>query len=452
MTTTLSSIITGGKDSGIGGSGKRAAYAMLSCNSSSTWFGYALYDDNFAMPLVTGYPAGYNNYGPSPVVYMDQSTYLYGNNTFFDNNYSASQSYASSSGTGSYINATNSNGEFGNAALDVFSDGTYGRPSRTSGSWNNKHYLNAYAINSDHSDKRNVYLLNGGYLRCVDRLFGAYNADKPGTTAYTISGLNSSMQGSASYHKARKELTILSYTGSGTYNIITFGNVDFDTYPNPTAALTASGVTTTIAALTIPNWLSNDGESYYNLKPVVTNDGSLFISVFFQSNNLSLYKVTRNGTTAVTATRVAYNNNTTSYGRDSGIEYGQRQITSKDGTSVACYCPYYYYGSGIQCFMIDKTNNTYTSYSNTNSGYGYTCMPWKDSGWVFWYNGNCYASNYSGGSLQAVYSRGPNGVLTQIHTNNVYMPQFTGPNTTNYPGFTQVVDYVLLPSTSYGVK
>lgn len=453
MTTSLSTFVNGGKDSGIQGTGRRAAYAMLSANTSSTWHGYALYDDNFQTPFNQGYPGSYSNYGASHVVEMANTTFVYGNNQFFDANYTASQSYPSSSGSGSYFNATNNYGEFGNASIDVYSDGSWGRCSRMSGDYQNKQYLNAYAINSDHSDKRNVYILNNGVLRCVDRLYGSYNADKPGTLAYTISSLNTNMQGSASYNKARKELTILSSNNSsGSFNILTYANVDFDTYPSPTAALTAAGVTLTTAALTINNWNSSDAESYYNLKPVVTNDGSIFISVMFQSSDFALFKVTRSGTTAVTATRQATTALTTSYGRPSGIPYGQRQITAKDGTSVATFCQYYYYGSGIMCYMIDKTNNTFTTYTNTNTGYGFSCVPYKDSGWAFWYNGNCYASNFTGGSFYAVFSRGAGNLITQINTGNVFMTHFTGPNTTNYPAYTQVTDYVLLPSTAYGVK
>lgn len=452
MTITFSSINAGGKDPGVQNSGRRAAYAMISCNTTSTWHGYALYDDNFQMPFNYGYPNTYNSYGPSHVVYLDSSTFLYGTNIFFDANYTSSSTYASSNGTATYVNATPCFGEFGTAAIDIFSDGSFGRPSRMSGDYQNKHYLNAYAINSDHSDRRNVYILNGTTLRCVDRLFGGYNSDKPGTTAYTLTGVNANMQGSASYNKARKELTVLSnVTSGGSFSVLTYANVDFDTYPSPTAALTAAGVTVTTAALTIPNWNTNDSESYYNLKPVVTADGSLFISVMFQSSDFALYKVTRNGTTAITATRQATNALTTSYGRPSGIGYGQRQITSKDGTSVAVFCPYYYYGSGIMCYMIDKTNNTYVTYNNTNTGYGFACLPYKDSGWTFWYCGNVYASNWSGGSFYSTYLRGASTLLTQIATSG-YLTHFTGPNTTNYPGLTQVTDYVLLQNTAYGVK
>lgn len=452
MTTSLSSFVNGGKDSGIQGTGRRAAYAMLSCNTSTVWNGFALYDDNFQMPFNNGYPGSYSNYSASHVVDFAGTTHMYGPSMMFDGNRTGSQSVPSTAGTLWYINATNNHGEFGNASLDVYSDGSFGRCSRMSGNASNKQYLNAYAINSDVSDKRNVYIVYNGLLRCVDRLYGSYNSDKPGTLAYSVPGLIASMQGSASYNKARKELTFLSMVSpSGAYQIITYANVDLDAYPSPTAALTAAGVTITLASLSIPSWNVNNAESYYNIKPIVSADGSIFISVMFTSSDFALFKVTRNGTTAVSATRQTTMSITTSYGLDQGFYYGQRQITSKDGTSVATFCPYYYYGAGIMCYMIDKTNNTFTTYTNTDTSSGYHCVPYKDSGWAIWFCGNAYASNYSGGYFASVYSRSTSNLLASIGA-TVYATHFTGPSTTNYPGMTQVTDYVLLPSTSYGVK
>jgi hypothetical protein len=164
-----------------------------------------------------------------------------------------------------------------------------------------------------------------------------------------------------------------------------------------------------------------------------------------------LYRFTRSGTAAITATYTAGMSTTTSYGREQGVPHGQRMITSRDGTSVATFCPYYYYHCGIKCFMIDKTNNTYSTYANNNTTYGIQCVPYGDSSWNFWYAANGYASNYSGAYTQSQYIKQSTGGFA-AQNGAYFVPYWTGPNTTNYPGFTQVVDYAVLPSHVLGAK
>jgi hypothetical protein len=101
--------------------------------------------------------------------------------------------------------------------------------------------------------------------------------------------------------------------------------------------------------------------------------------------------------------------------------------------------------------MIDKTNNTYTVYGTADSSYGRQVVPYGDDGWGFYYCGNIYSSNYSGVSTPTTYVRQYNGGHATT-SNSGYFQYVTGPNTTNYPGFTQVVDYVMLPGNKYGTK
>ena len=455
MTIKLSSLFTGGVDSGVTGTGKRVYYGMLSRNTSSTWHGAALFDRNFVGSIFNnGYPAAYNSYSPSHII--DNSSSTHSNyNSIWNNVYGGTQTTPSSSTTPNWVNSTNASGEFGNAMVDLYSDGTLSNiMSRYSGTTYVKHYLNAAAINSDHSNRRIVYLLISGVVRAVDRLFGSYHVCMSGTADYSVSSLNGSMYGSASYNQARKELTILSYSSSGgAFNVITFQNVDFDKYPDPYVALNRAEVVRVNSTVSLSsNWAVNNAESYYNLKPVVTDNGKVYVSVFFTSNNFTLYEFTRSGTSAITATYVTQLGTTTSYGFDQGSPYyGQRTIISRDGTTVATFCPYYYYGSGIRCFMIDKTNNTYATYSNNSSSAGIQTLPHSDSGWKFAFCSNGYAGNWTGNYILATYGRSPTGGFQQTGTTQ-YFPYHTGPNTTNYPGFTQVVDYVLLPNNNYGPK
>jgi len=454
MAIQNSGIFSAGVDGGITGTGKRTYYAQLSWNSSSTFYGAAWYGPNVNSVMNYGYESTYNSYGPEHITYCGGSTHQSPTGYFYGTTSYPTQSSPSSSSGGPWLNSTSTMGEFGNAAVDAYSDGTinsvYGRgPSSYT-----KHYLNSSAINSDHLNKRIVYLLREGVIRAVDRLNGDYAYPVENTADFSVPSLNGSMTGSASYHRVRKELTIISYvTSSGSYNCFTYSNVDFDAYPNPNVALNRPEVTRVDATLSLASsWGTNNSESYYNLKPITTDNGNVYVSVFFTSDRLALYRFTRSGTSAITGTYITGLGTTTSYGKDQDEIYGQRQITSRDGTSVATFCPYYYYHSGIKCFMIDKTNNTYSTYSQNGSSYGVMCMPYGDSSWIFYYGGNGYASNYGGAYIIAQYVKqgGSGGFASQ--NGCYYLPYFTGPNTTNYPGFTQVVDYVLLPSHVLGAK
>lgn len=455
MPQLLTTTLNGGIDPGIAGTGARASYAMLSYNTSSSEGGFALYDTNWNNPLNYGNNNSYNSYGASDFVYMSSGTY--GNYSANFYNVSGTQSSPSSNSTSNYLSGINSCGEFGNSMIDVYSDGTFGQNIRSSTTWQNKSYLNNDAVNSNHSDKRNVYLLTGNTLRCVDRLYGSYNYPKPGTGDYTFLSpvVNSNMGGSASYHAGRKELTILSFSsGSGNYDVYTFQNVDFNLYPSPAVAMNRPEVVRVNSTVSLAsNWNNNNAESYYNLKPIVTDNGKVYVSVFFTGSNFTLYEFTRSGTSPITGTYVTTHNLTTSYGRDQGYpDYGQRAMSSRDGTTVCTFCPYYYYGSGGAFYMIDRTNNTYTGWLSTQTSFALQPMPYQNSGWCFVYTGNVYSSNYTGAFVQRFYDRaGASLLLTQTGATK-YFTKFTAPNTTNYPGYTQVVDYVLLTGNPVGVK
>lgn len=452
MPSVFSSVINNGKDAGYGGTGKRASYAMVSYNTSQGTGGFTLYDEDFRPAVMNGYPGTYSQSFPT------QTIYLASNETFnyqsIWNNWQGTQS-APGSSSGTFINFTPNLGEFGHAAQDIYSDGTFSRSQRNGnqGSTTEKHYLNLSAIDSDHSDKRNVYLLSGGTIRCVDRLYGTWNYPKTGTSSYTVSSLNTNMYGSASYHSGRKEMVILSFSSSsGAFNVITFQNLDLNTYPDPSVAFARPEVVRVNSTVSLSTgWNTNDSESYYNLKPVVTDNGTVFVTVMFTQNNFRLYQFTRSGTSPVTATNPATLGLTTSYGLEQGVNYGQRRITSRDGSTVAQFCVYYYYGSGINCFMINKRGNTYTTYSYNDTSFGISVVPYKESGWAFCYNGNFYASNWSGAYIMSWFQTNSSGGFTQTGT-TYYLPGAPTPNTTNYPMLVPVTDYDLLLPNLYGPK
>ena len=453
MPTPLSlSELFPGVDTGIVGTERRAYYAMLSRNSSSTFAGAAWFDNWAKSVFNIGYPSSRNPYAKGHISQNGDSTYQY-IDAMWGSVYSGTQSTPDSNGTSNWVNATNACGEFGNAMIDAYSDGTLSNVLSRYNTGGVKHYLNASAINSDHLNKRIVYILRGGIIRAVDRLYGSFHVPMENTADFNVSSLNSTMQGSASYHRVRKELTILSYvTSSGSYNVYTYSNVDFDTYPDPYVALNRAEVTRVDATLSLASsWGTNNDESYYNLKPITTDDGNVYVTVMFTSDRLALYRFTRSGTAAITGTYIAGQSITTSYGLEQSYQYGQRQMTSRDGTTVATFCSYYYYGAGIRCFMIDKTNNTYSIYGTADSSYGRMIMPFGDSGWMFTYAANGYASNWAGNGQTPIYTKRPSGGFDASATIG-YWPYHPGPNTTNYPGFTQVTDYVMLIDNKYGAK
>lgn len=453
MPSVFSSVINNGKDAGYGGTGKRASYAMISHNTSQGTGGFYLYDEDFRPVVTNGQPGAFTAAFPTSGIYLAQES-MFNFYMLFDN-WTSTSNTPSSNSTSSYINATPNSGEFGHASVDIYSDGTFSRSQRNgSQGWPEKHWLNLSSIDSDHSDKRNVYVLSGGTIRCVDRLSGNWTYPKTGTSAYTVSSLDTTMYGSASYHAGRKEMVILSLSGSnGAFNVITFQNLDLNTYPDPSVAFARPEVVRVNSTVSLStNWNTNNNESYYNLKPVVTDNGTVFVTVMFTSNAFRLYQFTRSGTSPVTATNPSSINLTTSYGIEQGAPYyGQRRITSRDGSTVAQFCTYYYYGSGLACFMINKRGNTYSSYSNTNSSFSISVVPYKDSGWAFCYNGNFYASNYSGAYIMAWYQTTTAGGFTQTGT-TYYLPGAPYPNTTNYPMLTAVTDYDLLLPNLYGLK
>lgn len=432
------------RDYGFNNTGRRAAYALFSNNTSTpNQTSIAFYDENFrsvgGLRAIQG--SGQAN---ADVVNPAYSAAMGGRETLFGN-VTGSQTQASSNGTSSQANGTNSCGEFSNSMVDFFSDGNFQGVYNRSTNASDKCYLNQNAIMSDHSDKSIVYTLTGGKIRAVSRLFGQYNYPKVGTADFTIPNMNANMTGSACYHAARKELTILSYKTSTTVDVFTYSNVDFNAYPSPNEALTKTGVTLTTSTANIADISTSYSESMYRVQPTVSDDGTVWVTTFVPSSAFKLSKFTRNGVNAATATAVTSLGVTTSYGVDNGIQYGQRRMMSRDGTTVACFTPYYYYGAGVECFIIDKTNNTYQTYNWNSSGDGCAVLPFKESGWAFYQNGNFYASNPTGGSIMAIYERGETANTQLRQTNGgKYLPYTTYPNTTNYPALMPVVDYSMM--------
>ena len=443
-------------DPGTNGIPRRAHYAMISCNTSSNWYGAMFYDQDFR-PIhshATQYSQGGNSYGnANNAIQVTDSTYAYGEPFFW--NISRTQNSPSSS-SGYYVSSCTQRGMAGSSHCEVFSDVTMS-PFRHQSSWNEKMNAQFRTINSNHSNKALLYYLDGTWLRARSIFNTSVHANVmpyPGTKDWNLNtdarftnSIASQTRGSATYNKARKEFLVLSYrTSGGEWWCRRYRNVDFDLYPDPETALTEASVVVNEFQVSVnSNWQTNNEESYYSSTPVMCDNGNVYISVMFPSNGHYLYKFTPpDDTTATTATYQNAIGATTSYGHEqSSTYYGKSMMMSRDGNAVCITSPYYYYHCGANAFIIDRLNDTYLNYQDSNSSNGSQPMPWRDDGFIFYYAGNCYASNYNGGYLQYRVERigdVQSGTLTgkSCQWNLGY---FTGPNTTNYPGMTQVVDY-----------
>ena len=424
-------------------SGSRACYALMSSNGG----GVAFYDnffqqvraDKFLANSASGGLGG--NYQNSPAGDVQTTSGL-----FYSVNSTSSQ--ASSSGTTNYINSTNSSGELGNYMMDAFSNSTINSCTSRSNSWNHKANTAALIVNSDHTNKRIVYIRNGANFRAIDRLAGVYTYDKYNTKSYTIPGANGSMNGAASYNNKLKRLVLIDYVANGgQFKITTYNGIDFDKNPSPLAAFTAEGVTaSTTATFTIPSWTSNNTESYYGLQPVLCDNGKVIVTVMFINSSFSLYEVNILNNVAI-ATLKLTSSLTTSYGRESGLYYGQKILQSRDMNSVLMFVPYYYYGSGIRAFIINKRFGTYSTATNlesTSSAAGVQPLPYGNSGFCSYFVGNAYAGNPAGGYVQGFTDVNEYTGEIVASGGSILLPYFPLVNTTNYPGMTQVTDYSLL--------
>jgi len=424
----------------------RACYAMLSYNTSTAGAGVAFYDKYFQSVAAIANPELQTT--PGNIQNVTAGTMMSPAALFA--NLSPTQTQTSSSGTSNYFNATNSAGEFGNIGVDAFSNSTVS-PATTreyGGSPVQKFQLNRSFVDADLSNKSLGYILRGGALRAVCRLSGGPTYPAPRTENFTVPGLSASMVGSASYNARRKELAILNYTAAGgSFDLIIYKGVDLFKYPSPKTALTQSTVTRVVKPVSLAaSWSASNAESNHYLNPVLCDNGDVFVGVMFSSTAFRLYKLARDASDDFTVTLHGSNTLTTSYGAENGEQYGARKMQSRDGSAVLLFSQYYYYGSGITTWLVDKLNSTAAtvpSGNDTNTGNGIIPLPYGDSGFGFYYAGNVYTGNHTGAYIKSCVERNGASVLTQV-CGITLLPYHTLPNTTNYPGFTQVVDYSML--------
>lgn len=433
----------------------RATYSLCSRQTSSGGYSYTFYDAEFNQ---IGYPTSNNYYGHSSAWNDYDSSYE--NIEQFMYNVAATQSNPSSNGTSNYCNATNVVGEFGNSMFNVSerSKGngyfTRWRTTSTSSIGRMRHAF----VNSDHTNKNKVIMLDGGYLESTTRWAplttnthgqgypGGERKTKQFAANSTLGSATSSWTthlGTASYNQVRKELVIAvnKSNENNKFYINIFKNIDFDATDCDVTQI--PGTPDNQFVVTLGNWQSSNNESRFNANVVLTDNGQIYISVMHQSSQFNLHRITRDaGDASGTVEELAQQGLTTCYGRDQGEEYGQNAMQTRNGNMVCVFTPYYYYGSGIRSYLIDKRNNSWANgYQSSDTSIGYQPMKYRDDSFIVYYAGNGYASNWTGSYIRAVMSPRAGSSPVANSDNVWYLPHYTGPNTTNYPGMSTVWEY-----------
>lgn len=418
---------------------KKASYAMLSYNTSSTWQGAVFYDDNFD-PIINGNRSNFNIGIPTQWIINtthDRSPIIFSGVTQTRISTNASQ----------YVQATFNTGEFGNDSVKVHENGLLSKACSLN-SGNMQYIPNKTFINSNHINKNIVYFLYQGKISSGYRL-NPYpniqidnNYNEVSLTPYMNSNITN-MWGSASYNNYREEIVFIVQDSSAQsrFFIYVYKNVNLNSVNGLNSLKRLPDYTQTITLNTVGTWVNNT-ESNTMIKPILCDNGDIYITNMLSSSRYMLYKLTYN----ITNYSLSLIDNltlTTSYGFEQGQFYGQRIMQSRDQRMVLCWCPYYYYGAGISSFIIDKRNSSWRrGLYMANSSDGILPMPYKDSGFTYYYAGNSYATNPNGGYITTfIYPNNNMNESPVLYNTQLYLSSFTGPNTTNYPGFSHVIEY-----------
>jgi hypothetical protein len=153
---------------------------------------------------------------------------------------------------------------------------------------------------------------------------------------------------------------------------------------------------------------STRAEPSYHMKITMGDNGVIGFSRFNHDGYAQYY-----GTYTITSTGSAGNSgtgtfsdrgvnlgNTTSYGIDqSETWYGMKHQMTWDNQWMATYSPYYYYGSGINCHVINTVDPTKIFYfRNTTSVNGCAIVPFKEDKFI-----SCVTPNNADGTGPYLY-------------------------------------------------
>jgi hypothetical protein len=188
---------------------------------------------------------------------------------------------------------------------------------------------------------------------------------------------------------------------------------------------------------------SSYNESRYRMSVIADDFGHIALTRFTPSTGLVHAVMNKAGAgwnNPITYQTLAA---TTSYGYEQGNRFGLRSNITWDNNWIAVYAPYYFYGAGINCFFIDRTNSTnYYTLSNTSTANGIQIVPAKTSGFMVGISDNADSTvgmrfdfyDFKGikanGRLHTGSTIANGGALTG--TTSLYVID-TSYNSTNYP-------------------
>ena len=197
---------------------------------------------------------------------------------------------------------------------------------------------------------------------------------------------------------------------------------------------------------------ANYDESRYKVFPTVGDNGVIGMSRFVPSHRTQYATFVPDGlATSGTLTTRKEESHTTSYGSEQGIDYGMRYQRTWDNNWIACYAPYYYYGSGM-CVIFSNAKDPEKYYSSRFTGTSNGCqlVPFKKDKFIFraseWNaNGNqgMFFTHVDLGGIEkngispagTVHANGASISLTESYHRYNYDTRYTS---TNYPGILPV--------------
>lgn len=302
--------------------------------------------------------------------------------------YTQTNSTISSNSTSYFVQSISCNTSDGNVTLSVPSKG--GRqvsmnrnPDQFPGWWSR----NAVIVHEE--GIRNPWSLhfNNNYWAVTIR-GGALGWDSVDANSSLIRdvGAYSATYGSASYNQRTRTLcVIMASDGNNNYRAYFYKHPTIDLMSKSLKGgefykfLTEAKAGTNGASYFYNDftWQTSGSTSYnesrYKVKTVMGDNGLVGLMRMTPSNQTvsGFFTPGANGAT-VSVTNLIALGLTTSYGYEQGDRYGAQHQTTWDSSWVACYTPYYYYGSGMNVHFIcakDPSKQYYRQDGNTSLGF-----------------------------------------------------------------------------------
>jgi hypothetical protein len=428
------------------GASARPSYYLIGYHTTNSVYGYVPYDAEFRAlqnsPSDAGSPTAGVTYG-----------YNQTGNTFT----------GPTSSSGNFMGGANTYGEYGGDNHTLSERGIltnclergYGNVLVTA---------NRSFINADIADRNRTLMMWNGSLWSSPlwalqnrSFFAAPTRPDVYAKTFTAAGLVAtgsqiaSANGSASYNQVRKELVVTAYntTVAGQFDVYIWKNIDLNANPDVSLIPDRPTVTLTwnMTAVTGNGWGTTSNQELTSYPRVVLCDDGTIYHVAMTSyststalNGTRVYRLARNADDSALNVTLPYTQGcSNAYGVDQGQPYGLRAMQTKDGRTVALYNQYYYYGSGLNSFFIDKRTAGVTTYQWASSNPGASIVKYRDDGFGVMPIGNVSYGSTTGLTVQIVRPGGSGANVGPTRVSGPSLSVFPGPTTTasnptNYPG------------------